>query len=336
MLISTTHWSDAHRLWRLEANILAEDFLVNFHCERLVLVRLGVEEVKLVGHDVGVESLLLQVDFFKLTSSGHVDFLEDPQELRARVRRQRFAQILAQLLEVQRLLGVGNRDHSSASLDVYNLHSVHDAIAVAGLVADLRFNFTGAAVLALPAERVAGSVHEEKISTLVGRQNVAGQERRIAFLEHVADDFLAGRGLVHIAQESSRRVVRNDFANEHAGLVGLAQLAESVGASDGLASVLIRLNDGNWINRRNDSGNEADGADHVVHINDVRVSFSCAVKLAHLRDVEAFDELRPNLRSQTVAENHSEVVRRVGLLAGRRQAVAAHFTDVLGDLKRRS
>lgn len=124
------------------------------------------------------------------------------------------------------------------------------------------------------------------------------------------------------------------LTNKNSRLVRLAQLTKSIAAADRLAAVWISLNDRNRVNRWNDARHKADRAHNIVDIDDVCVAFGRAVELANSRNVEALHELRPNLRSQAIAEDHSKLVRGVGLLAGCRQTVTAHLTDVLCNLKK--
>lgn len=67
------------------------------------------------------------------------------------------------------------------------------------------------------------------------------------------------------------------------------------------------------------------------HTN-VRIALGGTVEFGHLRNLEALDELRPDLRPQAVAENGANAMLPIGGRWFRGQHVAAHFANVLGDL----
>ena len=73
----------------------------------------------------------------------------------------------------------------------------------------------------------------------------------------------------------------------------------------------------------------------VSQLTDVGVAFGRSVKLGNVGNVEAFDKLLPNLRPQTVAVHHADLV--AALFGSRRcsQQVAARFSDVLCHLYQR-
>lgn len=123
------------------------------------------------------------------------------------------------------------------------------------------------------------------------------------------------------------------LTNKNSRLVRLAQLTKSIPTANRLAAVWISLNNRNRINRGNNARYKADRTHNIVDIDDVCVAFGRTVELANAWNVETFHELRPNLRSEPIAKDHSKLMRGVGLLAGCRQAVTAHLTDVLCNLK---
>lgn len=69
-----------------------------------------------------------------------------------------------------------------------------------------------------------------------------------------------------------------------------------------------------------------------IRLTNIGVALGGSIELGHIGDLEAFDELRPNLRPQAIPENGANLV--LGVL-GRRlcgQHIATHFPDVLSDL----
>lgn len=76
---------------------------------------------------------------------------------------------------------------------------------------------------------------------------------------------------------------------------------------------------------------EADGAPPVLVVDQIRVALGARVKLTHVSDAEALDELLPHVWPQAIPDRGSDRVRAVVRPRRRRAEVSADLSDVQHD-----
>lgn len=228
-MLQVGHAGNLIRFRSLQSNLAAAYLIVLLGLESFVATLAG-QVVNAIGHTTRMEALLLQIELLQLKRSGQIDLVQQANELRPSIVGQHLGQTDGQSLKVHAVILVQNRRHTGLAFQIRNLitdnemrlyttfvnpirtlshlHAVNDRIPIPGHVADLRLHLTRGHILALPPERVARPVLEEQVAPFVGHQHVARQERRVALHEHIVDDLLAGRLLVHVAEEGARRIVR--------------------------------------------------------------------------------------------------------------------------------
>lgn len=77
---------------------------------------------------------------------------------------------------------------------------------------------------------------------------------------------------------------------------------------------------------------EEETEEEKTSLTQIRVSLGRSIKFSNLADVEACHKLGPDLRSQSIAKHHPDLVLRVSRFCWGRQDESANFANVLGNL----
>ena len=149
--------------------------------------------------------------------------------------------------------------------------------------------------------------------------HIAGVEPDVAVLEGVADQFLLGGGLVGVAVEGREPA---DRADQQARLAGRHPAHPAVRVAHRISGggVVLDVGQRKWV----DPGGSRD----VEDVDERRVALAGGVELDHPLDPEALGELVPDVRAQTVADDHPHMVFAVGGLGRLIEQIPAQFADV--------
>src|SRR5262249_49789147 len=152
-----------------------------------------------------------------------------------------------------------------------------------------------------------------------------------ARLEHVAQDLSVGLVLGRVALEARGRLRRvfQDLADDLAGLVDGALVAEALLVANRLLGLDVEAHHLGGEAGRDEPGNAADRAFLAVEIEHRDIAFGRAVALDDLRNAEAALELRPDLGTQSVAAGEAQFVRALLRMRRRVEQVTAQLADIL-------
>src|SRR5215471_18654287 len=239
-----------------------------------------------------IEALLLQLHFALLEGAGRGDLALKPQENGTRIRRQILFEIARQHLKIE-ISSRHQRRHAGLALAARHLDTVDVRLFHARKNRERFGDFRGGDVLSLPAEGVAGAVHEIEIAVLVAAHEIAGAEPRVALFERVPQDFFLGILALGVAVEAEARIVWIDLADRFADLSIGCFGTESVGSANRDAFVYVIADKPDLLDVAHVPRHAADRSDLSVVIDHADIAFGRAVELHDVRDRKARLEFRP-------------------------------------------
>ncbi len=224
-----------------------------------------------------------------------------------------------------------DRRHASAPIRPRHMHTIYVGFLDAREHGNRFRHFGGCNILALPAERVPNPVHKIEIAKLVLFQKITGPEPGISLLKHITQNLLFCLFFLGVSVKSSRWRfgIIADLAQCLPNLSRCTHLAETVSAADRCFIFNIKTNNLDIELGLCPSGNPPDGAYSSIIIHEGNIAFRCPVKLQHVGNFEPFLKGRPDLRAQTIADDHPKLVLALlGMHIGIQQ-ITAQFTDIL-------
>src|SRR6202521_2406489 len=218
-------------------------------------------------------------------------------------------QVLAEGRKIERALGAQPR-HAGAPRLAGDAHAVNDGFQNSRERGHHLGHLEGRYVLALPAKSVADPVDEIEIAALVLLHDVAGAEPGVTLLEHVAQDFLRGGGLLGVSLETAARLGRilEDLADDLASFIGLAGDAEALRIAHRLLALDVELHDDGREAVRQKPRYATDRSGLAGEIEHRNVAFGRRIELKNLREAKPAFERVPHVGTQSVAAGKPQPV----------------------------